>query len=147
MNKTIIAVYGVSGVGKTSSVKHFANLNPVFRDINNQVQSFNPDNSEDIFGTIQIEKTTIGVTSQGDPGTDIINRLRQLIHCPIIVCTCRTKGSTVADVQNFASVENYTIIWFGNFSTSNREAHDGTMLNRESGRAMDNVVRRILEVV
>ncbi|MCG8574176.1 MAG: hypothetical protein MI810_04770 [Flavobacteriales bacterium] len=145
MKKTIIAVYGTSESGKTQSIKQFVanNSNP-FIDINGNITTVIPTNSDDIYGTIQIGRALVGITSQGDPGTGLDQRLAYLvsINCDIIICATRTKKQTVWDVNDVERDHGYRKIRFGNFES--KAVINQNRLNEISGDGIERVVDGVI---
>lgn len=142
MKKTIIAVYGRTESGKSRSIKQFASNNiNAFLDTNGNSVTVDPNNSQDIFGTIQQGNELIGISSQGDPGTGLAERVQELVsmNCNIIICATRTRGQTVWDVEQVARTNKYHVIWFGNFQ-GRGDIFTRNPLNEVSGNAIQNVV-------
>nr|WP_314781798.1 hypothetical protein [uncultured Treponema sp.] len=53
----------------------------------------------------------IGIETQGDPNSRLPQSLKDFAtaQCDIIFCACRTSGSTVDAIQNFAKQYSYTV--------------------------------------
>ena len=53
----------------------------------------------------------IGIETQGDPNSRLLQSLKDFAkaQCDIIFCACRTSGSTVDAIQNFAKQYSYTV--------------------------------------
>lgn len=103
-------------MGKTATIRAFANLlTTTFFDF----ESILPDpvlipNDRDFILIVRINGVVIGITSQGDPGTGLENRLINLAdnhRCDIILCSTRTRGETVTAVDRVANTRNYQTIW------------------------------------
>ena len=117
MNR-IYVLWGRQGVGKTRT------LNLIAREIERQfgVTSDPPLDvllTRDIQVVITIGGLRIGITSAGDPGTNVAGRLNDLINrgCAIIFCSTRTKGETVTDVEGVEQAHNYRATWVTNYQT------------------------------
>ena len=124
MNKTIIAVYGRASEGKSETIKKVCKF--ILRDFPNAKISEPQDYSGDILVSIKIGQIKIGLESQGDPNSRIINlntieqladiELNPLLgNCDIIVCATRTGGMTVNKVNEVSSKYNYNNIWMSSF--------------------------------
>ncbi len=109
MNKKIIAIYGRKNEGKTDTIRRIVdNIKTLFP---NSTDGLLKTEDGEIFGTIQIENTRIGIESQGDPKGRMMTQdtLSKLTDCNIIICATRTRGETVHYVENIASKS--PIIW------------------------------------
>ncbi|MFL3663341.1 MAG: hypothetical protein ACJ04Q_05010 [Flavobacteriales bacterium] len=117
MNKTIIAVHGRASEGKSSTIKE------VFRQIIEDFPHTRVDRKVnfkgDILVIITINNIKIGIESQGDPNSRMINEdtLRKLTEekCQIILCATRTSGKTVKKVDTIANEFNYHTIWLSSY--------------------------------
>lgn len=124
MNKTIIAVHGRAGEGKSETIKKVCQI--LLRDFPNAIPSKKPNYSQDIFLTIQLDTIKIGFESQGDPNSrmiydDTITKLadeklnKELGGCDIIICATRTTGMTVKKVDKIADNYGYNTLWISSF--------------------------------
>jgi len=124
MNKTIIAVHGRAGEGKSETIKKVCQI--LLRDFPNAIPSKKPNYSGDIFLTIQLDSIKIGFESQGDPNSrmiydDTIKKLadeklnKELGGCDIIICATRTTGMTVKKVDKIADNYGYNTLWISSF--------------------------------
>lgn len=124
MNKTIIAVHGRAGEGKSETIKKVCEI--ILRDFPNAIPSKKPNYSGDILLTIQLDKIKIGFESQGDPNSrmiydDTIKKLadielnKELGGCDIIICATRTGGMTVKKVDKIAHNYEYNTLWISSF--------------------------------
>lgn len=126
MNKTIIAIYGRQGEGKSGTIKLAYEIlitrfpNAKFKALINF--------DGDILTTVTLDNIKIGFESQGDPNSRIVNKedtlrklanektdVNQLGGCDIIVCATRTDGKTVRKVDEIAHSYNYHTIWMSSF--------------------------------
>jgi hypothetical protein len=124
--RTIIAVWHTADMGKTETLRAFANLLlntfPLIESIR-PVPAFVPP-SGDFILVVRINGVVIGITSQGDPGTDLENRLINLAdnrECDIILCSTRTRGETVTAVDRVARSRNYRTIWTSTYQIEGRD--------------------------
>ncbi|WP_046755755.1 hypothetical protein [Kordia jejudonensis] len=151
MNRTIIAVYGRQGKGKSDTIKKAALLlieqNP---DANTTIKY---DFKYDILLTIQIGSIKIGFESQGDPKSRMITEdtLRQLAddklnpeigNCDIIVCASRTRGETVWKVDQIADEYDFHTLWISSFE-SPKLNHE--VLNTIAAHNIINVLNSIIK--
>lgn len=149
MKNTIIAVFGVSDQGKTESIRALLRrlmLNNPNEPISVDQSPINLEvNTPDIFVTIQVGDSLVGITSQGDPKTGLKSRLWKLVklNCAVIICSTRTKGNTVWDVEDVEKKSDYNAIWVSNFKGG--EIYDQNALNVLSGQSIDLVIRDIIE--
>jgi hypothetical protein len=125
MNKTIIAIYGRAGEGKSETIKLICQN--IIRIFPNAIPSeINIDYSGDILLTITIGNIKIGIESQGDPNSrmisdDTIKKLadatfdKDLGNCDIIICATRTEGMTVNKVDQIANDYNFHVLYLSSF--------------------------------
>lgn len=124
MNKTIIAVHGRAGEGKSETIKKVCEF--ILRDFPNAISSKTPIYSGDIILAIQIGEIKIGFESQGDPNSRMIydNTIKKLADkelsselggCDIIICATRTGGMTVKEVDKIADKYGYYTLWISSF--------------------------------
>jgi hypothetical protein len=60
------------------------------------------------------KKLVVGFESQGDPGTHLEKRLKEIVinyKCDLLFTTCRTRGETVHAVENTVNSFGYELIW------------------------------------
>lgn len=115
MKKTVIAVWGTAGIGKTSTIRR------VFDKLN--VEGKTPDKiiEPDICAIINLSNgKKIGIESLGDPGSEQPEWIDYLVenHCDVIVCACRTKGDTTDTVKNLVNYD-YDTVWVSPFTSEN----------------------------
>jgi hypothetical protein len=144
MNR-IYVLWGRQSVGKTRT------LNLIAREIERQFgvtsdPPLNPAINRDIHIVIAIGTLKIGITSAGDPGTNVAGRLNDLIGrgCAIIFCSSRTKGVSVTDVEAVEQAHNYRATWVTNYRTGfpNEEG----FLNQRSATDLVQLMRTIANV-
>lgn len=122
MIKTIIAVYGRAGEGKSSTIKEVHKLLLANYPNANSVAPYNSNYYGDILTAIMVGNIKIGFESQGDPNSRMVTEdsLRELggdpadgelYGCDIIVCASRTSGQTVDKVIELSNEYNYRIVW------------------------------------
>lgn len=114
--KTIIAIWHTAEKGKTETVREIAKiLIQTFPDINSidPIPIHVPPKG-DFRLVIEINGVKIGLESQGDPNTNLMGRLRELVvdfECDLIFCTTRTRGETVNAVENISVEFGFDVIW------------------------------------
>ena len=102
MEKTLLAIYGTSDIGKTTSIKNF--YLKFISKYSSQVINNNSlcdDDSNEIYRIIELQNgVKIGVCSYGDDGTSY-NILGDFVKqdCKVIVCASRTKGASVDSIN------------------------------------------------
>ena len=123
--KTVLSIWHTSDKGKTETLREFANL------LLTTYSSFTPifpttaivPTTGDFRLVVQINGKIIGVESQGDPNTNLQNRLLDLadnFKCEVIVCSSRTRGDTVAAVDNLHYSRGFDAIWTSTYKIAGR---------------------------
>lgn len=142
MRKNIVAIWGQAQQGKSDTVKRIAQL---ILD-NYPTASTTPitiNFSADIKVIIVIGKIKIGIESQGDPNSRLLESLKEFSksNCDLIVCSTRTSGSTVNAVSALNSSDNYEIIWATNYRSYEKPQ---TTLNDLSARQIFELIQNLL---
>ena len=111
--KQIFGLYGTSNVGKSETIKNvYRKLTEKYSDFIFQ-KDFEPivANEGDICVIIIINGKIIGIESQGDPNSRIFESLPVFakFNCDIILCSTRTRGATVDEVEKLKG--DYNIKW------------------------------------
>lgn len=145
MQNRIFAVWGIGGIGKTTILKLVAReIMRVFSEASCSVQ-LDPIPLGDITAIISIGDIRIGISTQGDPGTALSKRIRELIEveCMVIFCATRTKGETVTDVEAIEASTNYTYrtTWVTNYQSGFEGEHEE--LNRLSAIHLVQLMREL----
>ena len=142
MNKSAIAIYGPSTQGKSATI----------REVFNQLISAFPNHTihhsyddGDITYIIEINGVKIGIESLGDPNGRLPESLQDFVDqkCDIIVCACRTRGKTVADVESLYDNHHYEIIWSTNHRSGSKVEHQD-QLNQMSANGIVELIKRIM---
>jgi hypothetical protein len=127
--KTILSIWHTGRKGKTETLRAFANLllttYSAIRPIYPEVARV-PLNG-DFRLVVEINKKIIGVESQGDPGTNLQNRLIDLVdnyNCELILSASRTRGKTVAAIDNLFHSRGFDTIWTSTYQIANEDQHD-----------------------
>jgi len=145
MHNTIIGVYGRAGEGKSTTVKEVCRL--LLSNFPHAIPSTSPINyGGDIFLTIQIGQFKIGIESQGDPDSRMFQTLEQLANvdkCEIIVCTTRTRSSTVHEVDRIADKYGYHTLWISSFFTPSEELNI-EVLNNQAALNIIEIIRMLM---
>lgn len=137
MQKLVIANRGSKEQGKTSSIREVFNIfaarysTKVYFDYG------------DIMATIQIGDVLVGLESQGDPGSRIIDSLKKFVElgCDIIVCACRSYGDTTDAVYALAN-DGYQVIFAQN-DKSDDEAMQVSLNKKYASRVVEMIEERI----
>lgn len=141
---TIIAIWHAENKGKTATIREIANtLLEMFPDL--ILVSANPETvpiTGDFRLVVEINGTIIGLESQGDPSTNLVGRLVELVedfNCDIIYCTTRTRGETVIAVDTVASEFDYNVIWTSTYQT----ASNHQQMNNLKARHLINLIQEL----
>lgn len=121
--KTALSIWHTGNKGKTETIREFARLllttfptlTPIF-----PTTSIVP-MTGDFRLVVRINGKIIGVESQGDPNTNLQNRLIDLVdnfNCEVILCTSRTRGNTVSAVENLHNTRGFDIIWASTYQVA-----------------------------
>jgi Cdc6-like AAA superfamily ATPase len=146
--KTIIAIYGRKDEGKSETIKNVCRL--LLSNFPNSIPSIpirEIDYNSDILLTIKLGSILIGIESQGDPNSRMINddTIKDLANqnCDIIVCATRTGGMTVAKVDNIALNNNnpYRVIWKSSYFNS---GCNNDVLNYICAEEIINLIKSII---
>lgn len=127
--KTILSIWHSGNKGKTETLREFRNLllatYPTYRPIFPLPTTITA--TGDFRLVVEINGIIIGVESQGDPNTNLQNRLIDLadnFHCGIILCSSRTRGDTVSAVNNLANTRGFQTIWTSTYQIANTANHN-----------------------
>lgn len=141
--KTIIADYGGGDIGKSSAIK----------EVYNQIKRSYPQCVEldyyfdgDIRSIFEINKTKIGIESQGDPYSRQPVSLDSFLQkgCDIIIVACRTKGDTIEKVRNFERYHGYRIIWAQHHINKSVNVQLNTIYTRSIVQMVDDIMNGVL---
>lgn len=105
--KKIIAIRGKANVGKTTTIREFKSL---LEEKKIQIKNLNYHLKVEVLFTFDYCGKHIGVTSRGDGRKYLEEDFKTLGKCDIYICACRTKGSTIAFLNDFAKKED--IVFF-----------------------------------
>lgn len=162
MERTIIAVSGVSGQGKTQTLvrlaKHFAFRVEGFETGETCTQDDVPfaDNADYAIDALLIgtyRGLKIGICSQGDPYSHQAEWLDKCLStgCDIIVAACRTKGYTKLNVEETARKGGYGIIWVSTFcheskeeKSASPEMYEGVNLNQFMAETLKRLIDSLI---
>lgn len=110
MSKIVITICGKADTGKSTAVMKAAQSLINYKNVG--VPKLNYSRTKnDVSAIIPICQYLIGVESQGDPNSNLYERLAVLVEkeCNIIICSSRSYGNTVEAVQTACS--EYKQIW------------------------------------
>lgn len=126
--KTVIALWHESNKGKTESLRAFGRLllatYPLYVS-KVPVPAIVPA-THDFRMVVEINGKIIGIESKGDPGTGLWEKLEDLAdnyHCDIILCSTRTRGSTVEAVDNLWKTRGFQTIWTSTYQIDDKANH------------------------
>ena len=113
--KTIIANYGESNVGKTSSIKLVYNmLHQIIADENCRDLHSPEENNGDLCAILTINGVKVGISSLGDECKEHAEWLDELVgnECEIILAACQPTGKTEKKIESLQA--DYRILWTEN---------------------------------
>lgn len=126
MRKLVIADRGAGSIGKSSAVREvFYQLSREYKPKLEEWQ-YEKDTG-DIKAIFEIGGVKVGVESQGDPGCDMEETMKDFAvkyECDIIVTACRTKGSTFQKVNTYLRRKGYDILWYAHYVYQGEDASD-----------------------
>lgn len=111
MRNSVVALSGIAGQGKSSTVKDICRIlmqqNPGHTSVPAQV-NFNGD----INVILTINGITIGIESVGDPNSRLFGSLDNFVsqRCNIIICSCRSSGATKDKVRSLSN-HGYEVVF------------------------------------
>lgn len=110
MDNMVFVLKGRSNVGKSTVIKKVYEL--LIRKYKGSTEEY-LDSGADIKVVLTINKTKVGIESQGDVGEILDKSLKLFLkeRCKIVICATRTRGQTVNTIENLKT-NNYEIIWF-----------------------------------
>ena len=140
--RTIIAIWHSADMGKTETIRAFANL--LINNFQGNLVPIRPDIARvpvngDFTLVVRINGVVIGITSQGDPRTGLEGRLQNLAdthECNIILCATRTRGETTTAVDRVARSRNYQTIWTSTYQIEG-EANRRTVNDLKARHLLD----------
>lgn len=142
MQKTIIAIWGVSKSGKSSVLKKTINILK-----ENATDFVILIDGTDKKAIIKFGKIIIGIETQGDPGGRQENSLKEFVdkyECDIILCASRTYGSTVYSIDTYKDA--YRILWTTNIVENVNTTEDKIKkLNNLKAKQLVELVDSILD--
>ena len=112
--KKVIALWGCSNVGKSSTIKQVCELLLArYPKAEKEYGIFRVD----IRVVLTINGVKVGIESQGDPSSRLPESLSLFVKlgCKVIVCATRTKGQTVDAVNKLKP--NYETVWMEQIAT------------------------------
>ena len=133
MEKIVFANYGAGKQGKSSSVKEVYNL------LNSKYKAKLLIGGADVKATVQINGVLVGIESQGDPYSRMFQSMDDFVKmgCEIIVCACRSSGSTRRKVESLANM-GYQVVWTRNDRTDISTLHP--YLNMAFARRIEDLI-------
>lgn len=139
--KKLLCVWGSANYGKTSSIIEFDKiLNQNYSNQIIQVSSVGT-YKDDIQRIYKIGKVTVGIESQGDPNSRQKSSLSLFgkNNCDIIICASRSRGNTVANVDNFCKRNGYDCFWISTLYSPKLHNQYGLQINQRSGESIYNI--------
>lgn len=112
MTKKVIALQGVSNVGKSETIKKaYELLKTKYPNATILIEEIY---KVDITVILIIKNVKIGIESQGDPNGRLVREsLARFVResCQIIICDTRTYGQTVDAVNKLRQRHEYEVVW------------------------------------
>lgn len=139
MNNLVIANKGKAECGKSSSIKEVFNKLITIYPYNILIKD------GDIKATITIGNVLVGIESQGDPNSRMMQSMNDFVSmgCQIIVAACRTSGETCNKIIELNQVSGYDIIWATNDKTAISQQHQDILNKKYAERVIDLIMERI----
>lgn len=110
MKKKVLALRGVSNVGKSDTIyKVYDLLTSQYKNVTTRHEKY----GVDIRAVLTINGEKIGIESQGDPNSRLRTSLELFVRmeCKVIICATRTRGDTFNAVKELEG-HGYEVIWF-----------------------------------
>lgn len=141
MKKKVIGLWGKGNLGKSQTINKVYNL------LKSQHKTVNEEHQiigTDVRVVLTINGVKIGIESQGDPGSRLEESLLLFIKvkCAVIVCATRTRGQTVAAVENLQP--DYEVLWFEQEVKSTGPQQQGS--NNAMARRIVDEVEKVIGV-
>lgn len=112
MERTMIALWGISNTGKTTTIRR---VYDTLRMEGRVIDPGRPTRKEVRAAILEIDGVKVGFASPGDIAEILEENLEPLITagCVVIVCATHTRGGTVETVRQFATQANpaYKLVW------------------------------------
>jgi hypothetical protein len=142
MTKKIIALQGVSNVGKSETIKNaYELLRAKYLNATILIEEIY---KVDITVILIIKNVKIGIESQGDPNGRLVREsLARFVRqtCQIIICDTRKYGQTVDAVNKLRQKHEYEVVWLqqGKAEPSAQHASNLEMAKR--------IIREVEEII
>lgn len=122
MQKKIVALYNSSNQGKTSTLRKLSIL--LNEKYSSQLQNYElhetKNSGSDFIMVFKLYGLNFSIISEGDIGTIVKKHLDKFSYSDVIICTTRTKGSTVDVVKAFQKEHQAKLIWFSSYAVDHR---------------------------
>lgn len=121
--KAIMALWHLSNKGKTETLRELAGYLEWFHGVTRNNIPYPPSvpTGPDIRCLFNINGITVAIDSQGDPNTNLLARLQDLVtthKADVIFCATRTRGETVGAVESIQAM-GYDLIWTSSYHLCN----------------------------
>ncbi|MBL0127249.1 MAG: hypothetical protein IPP83_07260 [Flavobacteriales bacterium] len=117
MTTTVIAIWGSAQQGKTSTLRRTIERLETHYGVTASVVG--PTGQPDVTAVLDTRWGRIGVTTKGDPTTNPYLRVENLAdaeNCKVILCSTRTRGDTVNDLDALCNTRGWRLLWWSNIS-------------------------------
>lgn len=146
MERTIIALQGKSGTGKTTTLGML--IKKVKKIYNTTIKETYRDGQRDLYAIVEINGKKVGITTRGDTEECLEIDFEKMGNCQLYVCACRTKGGTVEFVEKQA--KNGLLIYHGKwYYKSNNKSFKGKehIINEINQSQVDMIYKEILSLL
>lgn len=118
MTRTLIALWGVANVGKSSTIRALYKL---LKSKYRNAKIKNLGRGSDVCAIFTIGKTKIGIEHHGDPDSRLEESLKKFVKekCKVIICATRSRGRTAEAVYELD--QDYDVIWLEKQRTQDNE--------------------------
>ena len=144
-SKVIVAIWHRADKGKTETLRELAKLilqtYPQHTILNSVPPAIPMKGAGDFRVVVSINGRVVAVESQGDPKTNLLGRLQDLVNnfnADVIFCSTRTKGDTVVAVDNLATQNGFETIWTSTYQT---DTHQKTANRLKAEHILDLVIK------
>ena len=105
--------------------------------------------SKDITLAVKLFCKVVGIVSQGDPNTDLKNRLQEVIDnykVDYLFCATRTRGETVVDVYETLGSTAYEKLWTSTYYSDNGEENEAeaNFLNKLKAKHLLDLLKELI---
>lgn len=144
--KTIIALQGRSGTGKTTTLRML--IEKVKKTYNTTIKEICHDAQKDLYAIAEINGKKVGITTRGDTEWCLKIDFEKMGNCQLYVCACRTKGDTVKFIEKQA--ENGLLVYHGKwyYKSNNKNFKDEEhIINKINQSQVDVIYKEMISLL